>query len=326
MGKHANISATLTEKFLWIFVYSGCSSTMLVINKMVLEAIPIPTVVSCAQLAVGAASVVSMEALGAKVLGKADSKKIWPFMLYTAMFAAGLIANMNALLLTNVGAVIATRTCLPVIVCIFEWAFLDRALPSTRSTVALAGVVGCAGLYIRFNTGVTTTGRLGYVWLAVWWVLLALQMTYGKWITEKIEMSQWERVFYNNACAIPPTVVISFATGEASKLKNVGVGPGASIWLFASCAVGTCLSYSGWKTRSMITATAFTLVGVLNKMAAIVFTAIVWPNDTTVVSIVLLVACILFGMLYQEAPKRKDRVSGQEHHEKAMHIINPRSP
>ena len=31
-------------------------------------------------------------------------------------------------------------------------------------------------------------------------------------------MTQWERVFYTNAFAIPPTVVLFFATGENAKV------------------------------------------------------------------------------------------------------------
>jgi hypothetical protein len=49
------------------------------------------------------------------------------------------------------------------------------------------------------------------------------------------------------------------------------------------------------------------LVGVLNKMATIAVTVAVWPNDTSVLSIVSLVFCILFGLLYQDAPKRAPR-------------------
>jgi hypothetical protein len=66
------------------------------------------------------------------------SSKVLPFTLYTAMFAAGLFANMKALMLTNVGAVIAARSCLPVIVCAIEWAFMGRnitqILPATSFT------------------------------------------------------------------------------------------------------------------------------------------------------------------------------------------------
>ena len=38
--------------------------------------------------------------------------------------------------------------------------------------------------------------------------------------------------------------------------------------------------------------------------ATIAFTVIVWPHDTSFLSIISLVFCILFGLLYQDAPKR----------------------
>jgi hypothetical protein len=39
-------------------------------------------------------------------------------------------------------------------------------------------------------------------------------------------------------------------------------------------------------------------------MATIAFTVVVWPHDTSFLSILSLVFCILFGLLYQDAPKR----------------------
>ena len=66
----------------------------------------------------------------------------------------------------------------------------------------------------------------GYAWLLTWWLLLALQMTYGKWMTEKIEMTQWERVFYTNAFAIPPTIALYYGTGESAKVARGRGGSG----------------------------------------------------------------------------------------------------
>jgi len=297
------------EKLFWILFYSACSSSMLVINKLAVQELPLPTVVSGAQLVVSAAVVLVMRVFQPSVMGPMDKTKVLPFALYTAMFAAGLFANMKALMLTNVGAVIAARSCLPVIVCIIEWAFMGRSLPGARSTLSLAGVVGFAGLYIRNDTGVNVDGVEGYAWLFAWWILLALQMTYGKWMTEKIEMTQWERVFYTNAFAVPPTIVLFLGTGEYGKVADLELGDFAWTWLAASCAMGVGISYSGWRARSVITATTFTLVGVLNKMATIAFTVAVWPNDASFESVVALVFCILFGLLYQDAPKRKDKAT-----------------
>ena len=52
--------------------------------------------------------------------GKFTFVKVAPYVIYTACFAAGIYSNMKALMLTNVGAVIAARSCLPVIVCVIE--------------------------------------------------------------------------------------------------------------------------------------------------------------------------------------------------------------
>ena len=306
-GPAGSAPVSLREKLFWILAYSACSSTMLVINKLAVQELPLPTVVSGAQLLASSLVVVAMKVVWPTVMGAMDKTKVIPFALYTAMFAAGLFANMKALMLTNVGAVIAARSCLPVIVCLIEWAFMGRALPGARSCLSLAGVVAFAGLYIRNDSAVDVEGLEGYAWLLTWWLLLALQMTYGKWMTEKIEMTQWERVFYTNAFAIPPTIVLFFATGENAEVEDTYVGENAMLWLIASCAMGVGISYSGWKTRSVITATTFTLVGVLNKMATIAFTVIVWPADASFASIAALVFCILFGLLYQDAPKRKDK-------------------
>ena len=304
-------TVTAGEKLFWILAYSACSSSMLVINKLAVQELPLPTVVSGAQLAVSALVVLVLKVIWPTTMGPMDKTKIVPFMVYTAMFAAGLFSNMKALMLSNVGAVIAARSCLPVIVCLIEWAFMGRSLPGTRSTLSLAGVVGFAGLYISNDAGVTVDGASGYVWLFRWGLLLALPLTYGKWLTEQIEMTQWERVFYTNAFAIPPTVLLFFATGENASLNETYVGDNAALWLVASCAMGVGISYSGWKTRTVITATTFTLVGVLNKMATIAFTVVVWPADASFASIAALVFCILFGLLYQDAPKRKDKVGNK---------------
>ena len=300
-------AAMAKDKLIWILIYSACSSTMLVINKLAVSANGLPTVVSGAQLAVSAGVVAVMEAFGAGVLGPFERKRIIPFVTYTSMFAGGLFANMKALMLTNVGAVIAARCCLPLIVCVIEWAFMGRMFPNSRSIASLIGVVLSASFYISNDTGVSVDGGAGMFWLLTWWLLLAAQMTYGKHLTDNIQMTQWERVFYTNALAIPPTIVLYFATGENTmEMKN---GNGAMFYLVLSCVVGVAISYSGWKCRSVITATTFTLVGVLNKMATITFTIILWPSDFSVLKTLSLLACVGFGLMYVDAPKRKDVVA-----------------
>jgi len=301
-----NAAVTTGEKLFWILVYSVCSSTMLVLNKLAVQELPLPTIVSGAQLSFSVVVVLVMQMFDSSTMGPMDKKKVVPFAFYTALFSAGLYSNIKALMLTNVGSIIAARSCLPVIVCLIEWAFLGRALPGVRPTLSLLGVVFFAGLYIRTDAGLAVQGMSGYVWIFIWWVLIALQMTYGKWLTEMIEMTQWERVFYTNMFALPPTIALFFGTGEMRKTREVVFGPSWQIFLVMSCIMGVGISYTGWRTRSVITATTFALVGVLNKVATISFMVIVWPTASSLVSIVSLMCCILCGLLYKEVPKMKE--------------------
>ena len=282
---------------------------MLVCNKLAVQKLPLPSVVSFSQLLVSAATVLILTLIWPSTMGILEKTKMFSFALYTVLFAGGLYSNMKALLLANVGAVIAARSCLPLIVCLLEWAFMGRGLPGVRSTLSLVGIVSFAVLYINHDAGVVIEGAVGYAWLLIWWLLIALQMTYGKWMTEKVEMTQWERVFYTNAFAIPPTILLFFGTDESHKMKDVVVGENWELWLAFSCIMGVGISYSGWRTRSLVTATTFTVVGVLNKMATVAFTVVLWPNQASFTSTASLVLCILFGCLYQDAPKRKDALT-----------------
>lgn len=299
-----NMSATPREKYVWILAYSACSSSMLVVNKLAVDSIPIPTLVSGAQLASCAAFVLAMHCAGITTVSMIGRSRALPFIVYTAIFAFGLFANMKALLLTNVGAVIAARCCLPAIVCVIEWACMDRMLPSLRSVLSLAGVISFGALYVMLSSGVEVSGTLGYIWLFIWWILLALSMTFGKWLTEKVEMTQWERVFYNNLFALPPTGVLLVATGDYASVENITFGLREHSLLLISCIVGVGISYSGWRLRSTVSAASFTLVGVLNKMVTTAVTAVIWPESFSMNASAALIVCIAFGFLYEGAGKR----------------------
>jgi len=131
------LSQSVVEKLVWIAIYSLCSSSMLVVNKLAVAAIPLPTVVSGAQLVSSALVPLLMQVCGVPVIGKMTTGRVAPYVVYTSMFAAGLFANMKALLLTNVGAVIAARCCLPLIVSVIEYVFMGRSWPNKRSMVSL---------------------------------------------------------------------------------------------------------------------------------------------------------------------------------------------
>ena len=86
--------------------------------------------------------------------------------------------------------------------------------------MALAGVLLAAYVYVRTDTTLGVEGSVGAAWLLFWWCLLAFQMTYGKHLTVAVEMSESERVFYNNALSLPPTAALSVVMGEHRDLSR----------------------------------------------------------------------------------------------------------
>ena len=180
-----------------------------------------------------------------------------------------------------------------------------------------------AYVYVRTDTTLGVEGSAGAAWLLFWWCLLAFQMTYGKHLTVAVEMSESERVFYNNVLSLPPTAALCFVMGEHRDLSRCGVSFALALnqnsnttpisvelshsgirWLLLSCVIGVGISYTGWRLKDLVTATTFTLVGVLNKMATIALSALAFPGTASVQGCTALVACIVFGLAYKDAPMR----------------------
>ena len=63
-----------------------------------------------------------------------------------------------------------------------------------------------------------------------------------------------------------PTLAIGLLSGEYRKLLHVQLTTAGVGWLLLSCVVGTGISWAGFSCQTVISATAYTVVGVMNKM------------------------------------------------------------
>ncbi len=66
----------------------------------------------------------------------------------------------------------------------------------------------------------------------------------------------------------------------------------------------TYYSYTGWLCRGMVSATTYTLVGVVNKFLTVLLNVILWDKHSTPTGIVAVCICLAAGMFYQQAPMR----------------------
>ena len=110
-------------------------------------------------------------------------------------------------------------------------------------------------------------------------------MVYAKHVTATINLSTWSLVLYQNAIALFLWPFASFFSGEFRVLASVlaGAAPDAGedavavpplstytlVPLLTSCVLAIGISFSAWGTRSVISATQFTVLGVACKLATV---------------------------------------------------------
>ena len=54
-----------------------------------------------------------------------------------------------------------------------------------------------------------------------------------------------------------------------ARLQSIQLTNAALFWLLVSCVVGICISWAGFLCQSLVTATSYTVVGVMNKMLTV---------------------------------------------------------
>ena len=121
-----------------------------------------------------------------------------------------------------------------------------------------------------------------------------------------VAMSTWSRVYYNNTLSIVPAVTICVVSGELSSLIHFEWTSQHFFAISASCVVATGISFFAFQLRAMVSATSFTVIGVLNKVLAVLLNIVVWEYHAGPLGLVGLFLCIGAGTLFQhESGKRQ---------------------
>lgn len=65
------------------------------------------------------------------------------------------------------------------------------------------------------------------------------------------------------------------------------------------------LRYTGWLCRGMVSATTYTLVGVVNKFLTVLLNVLIWDKHSSPIGLLAVCLCLAAGAFYQQAPKRE---------------------
>lgn len=167
-------------------------------------------------------------------------------------------------------------------------------------------MLGAMG-YANSDKQFLSSGYQAYTWPFVYLCFIAASMTYGKKIVSGVKMNTfWGPVLYANGLGLPPMILFMLASTEQTRFAEAGglsslSSTGLSL-LLLGCVVGTAISYAGWYARSKVSATTYTIIGVMNKCATVLVNCLLWDNHANAMGIVSLFLCLFGGIAYEQAP------------------------
>jgi len=239
-------------------------------------------------------------------------KFVAPYLAYTAAFSVGVYCNMKSLQYSNVETVIVFRALAPCIVAILDSMFLGREYPSTRSWGGLGLIVLGAFGYAAADPQFESLGYSAYFWPTLYCAVISFEMAYGKKIIKSVDLkTKSGPVLYTNLLGFPPMLLFANMGDEYNKfwedlwIREEGrFPPGSVALLIVGCIIGTAIGYSSWWCRERVSATSFTLIGVMNKCLTVLLNMLVWENHAPPLGIASLFLCLVGGSLYRQAPMR----------------------
>ncbi|KAG2498722.1 hypothetical protein HYH03_003462 [Edaphochlamys debaryana] len=284
-----------------ISYYALCSSTMLVINKVAIHQLPCPTSVLCVQLLTATLFVAVGNHAGLVSAEAVEWAKLRKFIWVVVGFLGTIFANIKVLQHANVETFITFRSSTPLVLSLCDYFFLGRMLPSLRSwlslVVLLAGSVG----YVMVDADYKIDA---YYWLLLWYAFFTFDTVYVKHMCDTVKMTNWARVYYTNLIALIPLAFAVPLLGEHKVLATTAWTGSVVTPLVLSCVVGVCMSHSSYLLRETVSATLFTIVGILCKIITVVINVLIWDKHATPSGIAFLLVCVGAGTFYEQSPRR----------------------
>lgn len=299
-----------TEVIVSILAYSLCSGTLVLLNKLILFHLNYPSLVTSLQLAFTLLFIYGAKHFLSMPVDEIQWKYVVPYLSYTVAFSMGVYCNMKSLSISNVETVIVFRALAPCVVAILDAIFLGRNYPNSRSWCALGLIVlGTLG-YASFDEKFQTQGWSAYGWPFCYLLLISFEMAYGKQIIGSVELKTHSGpVLYTNLLGIFPMLFFAYLGNEPNRFvvdrsEGKPIPFAGLFFLCLGCVAGTGIGYSSWWCRDKVSATSFSLIGVVNKCLTVILNLFIWDKHAPPGGIASLGLCLLGGMLYQQAPMR----------------------
>lgn len=307
--------------------YCLSASLLSIINKWAVMKFPYPGALTALQYFTSAAGVLICGWLKLAEHDKLDLITMWRFLPAAVIFYLSLFTNSELLLHANVDTFIVFRSAVPIFVAVGESLFLHRPWPSLKTWASLGTIFAGSVLYVATDYQFSFAA---YMWAVAYLVSMTIDFVYIKHVVMTIELNTWGLVLYNNIEALLLFPLELFIMGELKKIQHEITDE--SDWhsfpvvlpVALSCLFGLAISFFGFSCRRAISATGFTVLGIVNKLLTVMINLVIWDKHSTWVGTVGLLVCMLGGVMYQQStskPKDAKQVPAEENDEEQLKLL-----
>lgn len=101
----------------------------------------------------------------------------------------------------------------------------------------------------------------------------------------------------------PPALLLMGEQREIMQLwKSLNFfSPQILIPVMLSCVFGLTISFFGFACRQAVSATAYTVIGVTNKLLTVFINLVIWDKHASLAGTLSLLVCMGGGVLYQQS-------------------------
>lgn len=291
------------ESALSIAAYIAISSTMLIVNKASVHVLPYPFFVTNLQMIASVVVIYGMKLTGTISFPNPDMGKMQSWVGVTIAWVLPILCNMKALQLLSVETVLVFRT-----MTVLGVSFGDRMLLGNKiDMLSFIGLCTITAGGLTYGYYDVSYNEQGYFWAFMYWATMVANALYIKNVfNSSQQMSTWEKSFLMNAMIVPLLTVHCLMNENMTQaITDLTLLPmnGLAI-VVLSCFMGLGISVAGTRCREVFSATAFDVLGNMNKFLSIALSQYLLGSVVSGQSLCGLVLALFGGVVYSPLGKK----------------------
>lgn len=229
-------------------------------------------------------------------------RKCLAFFPAAGMFMITIVAGNAVMNYSSVNAFLILRALVPLPVALAEALVYGDPCPPWKSWMALLVIVGGSVAYALVVGGLELHS---VSWAVMFLVLMPVDAIVIKHSISASGLKPWSLVYYNNILAAMPCAFFVFIfelQGPAawSEMLKVLLSPQPRVAVMCSCLLGLSISFFQLNTRYYISATAFMVLGVVNKFITVLVNQAILDRQGAAATASVCI-CLLGAVLWQQS-------------------------